>query len=138
MFKYFSITALLIFLTINIVQAKPLPDKVLMYGKVVDQLTGQVLEGASIYFPELKKGVATNNKGAYQISLTPGKYLLEVSYIGYTLQTINVDVQNSLEKDFALNHNVVENTNVTVTSFLRATSSKRTPTPISITNYLLR
>ena len=132
MFKYFSITALLIFLTINIVQAKPLPDKVLMYGKVVDQLTGQVLEGASIYFPELKKGVATNNKGAYQISLTPGKYLLEVSYIGYTLQTINVDVQNSLEKDFALNHNVVENTNVTVTSFLRATSSKRTPTPISI------
>jgi len=132
MFKYFSITALLLFLTINIVQAKPLLDKVLMYGKVVDQLTGQVLEGASIYFPELKKGVATNNKGAYQISLTPGKYLLEVSYIGYTLQTINVDVQNTLEKDFALNHNVVENTNVTVTSFLRATSSKRTPTPISI------
>jgi len=132
MFKYFSITALLLFLTINIVQAKPLLDKVLMYGKVVDQLTGQVLEGASIYFPELKKGVATNNKGAYQISLTPGKYLLEVSYIGYTLQTINVDVQNTLKKDFALNHNVLENTNVTVTSFLRATSSKRTPTPISI------
>ena len=132
MFKYFFITPLLLFLAIHIAQAKPMSDKALMHGKVTDQLTGQILQGASIYFPELKKGVVTNDKGYYQISLTPGKYLLEVSYIGYTLQTINIDVQNNLEKDFALNHNVVENTNVTITSFLRATSSKRTPTPISI------
>ena len=118
--------------SITIIHAKPLPEKVLIYGKVIDQLTGQILQGASIYFPELKKGVTTNEKGYYQISLLPGKYLLEVSYIGFTVQTFNIDLKNNLEKNFALNHKVVENTNVTVTSFLRATSSKRTPTPISI------
>ena len=132
MFKYFFKIAFLLFFTNTLVQANPLPDKVVLQGKIVDQLTGQILQGASIYFPELKKGVASNDKGIYQISLTPGNYIIEVSYIGYTLQTINVNLQNNLQKDFQLNHNVVENTNVTVTSFLRATSSKRTPTPISI------
>jgi iron complex outermembrane receptor protein len=132
MFKYFLITFLLLCSSITIIHAKPLPEKVLIYGKVIDQLTGQILQGASIYFPELKKGVTTNEKGYYQISLLPGKYLLEVSYIGFTVQTFNIDLKNNLEKNFALNHKVVENTNVTVTSFLRATSSKRTPTPISI------
>ena len=132
MFKYFSKIAFLLFYTSTLVQANPLPDKVLLHGKIIDQLTGQILQGASIYFPDQKKGVTSNDKGIYQISLTPGNYIIEVSYIGYTLQTINVNLQNNLEKDFQLNHNVVENTNVTVTSFLRATSSKRTPTPISI------
>ena len=132
MFKYFFITVLILFLALTQVHANPLPEKVLLHGKVIDQLTGQILQGASIYFPELKKGAATNDKGFYQINVAPGKYIIEVSYIGYTLQTINLEVRNQLEKDFALNHNVVENTNVTVTSFLRATSSKRTPTPISI------
>ena len=132
MFKYFFITTLFLYSSNTIIRANPLPEKVLMYGKVIDQSTGQILQGASIYFPELKKGVTTNEKGYYQISLMPGKYLLEVSYIGFTVQTFNIDLQNKLEKDFSLNHNVVENTNVTVTSFLRATSSKRTPTPISI------
>ena len=132
MFKYIFTTTFLLFSIILTLAANPYAEKVLLQGRVTDQLTGQVLQGASIYFPELKKGVATNDKGAYQINLAPGKYLIEVSFIGYTIQTINLTIQSSIQKDFALNHNVVENTNVTVTSFLRATSSKRTPTPISI------
>jgi iron complex outermembrane receptor protein len=132
MFKYFSIAFLFLFSISIQVKGKPMPDKVLLQGIVSDQLTGQILQGASIYFPELKKGVTTNDQGFYQISIAPGKYLVEVSYIGYTIQTLTINVSNALKKDFALNHNVVENTNVTVTSFLRATSSKRTPTPISI------
>jgi iron complex outermembrane receptor protein len=101
-------------------------------GKISDETTGQVLQGASIYFPELKKGVVSNDKGIYQINVKPGNYIIEISYIGFSLQTINLNIQNNLVKDFMLNHAVVENTNVTVTSFLRSTSSKKTPTPISI------
>ena len=132
MYKYFSFVFIFLFTVSNQVHSKPLPDKVMLQGTVTDQLTGQVLQGASIYFPELKKGIATNDKGYYQISITPGKYLVEVSYIGYTIQTVQLTVTTAMKKDFALNHNVLENANVTVTSFLRATSSKRTPTPISI------
>ncbi len=120
-------------------------------GKVTDQINGQVLIGASVYFPELKKGVITNEKGIYQIQLNAGNHVVEVSYIGYVIysKTIAIDTKASSNngmatnnannstnittiQDFALGHTVVESSNVTVTSFLRATSSKRTPTPISI------
>jgi len=62
MFKYFSITVLILFLALTQVHANPLPEKVLLHGKVIDQLTGQFFQGASIYFPELKKGAAKNDK----------------------------------------------------------------------------
>ena len=35
-------------------------------------------------------------------------------------------------KDFYLNSSVIEGGNVIVTSFLRATSTRRTPTPVTI------
>jgi iron complex outermembrane receptor protein len=108
------------------------PKTVQVSGKISDETTGQVLQGASIYFPELKKGVVSNDKGIYQINVKPGNYIIEISYIGFSLQTITLSIPTNLEKDFMLNHAVVENTNVTVTSFLRSTSSKKTPTPISI------
>jgi len=108
------------------------PKTVQVSGKISDETTGQVLQGASIYFPELKKGVVSNDKGIYQINIKPGIYIIEVSYIGFSLQTLNLSIQTNLVKDFLLNHAVLENTNVTVTSFLRTTSSKKTPTPISI------
>jgi iron complex outermembrane receptor protein len=108
------------------------PKTVQLSGKISDETTGQILQGASVYFPELKKGVVSNDKGVYQINIKPGNYIVEVSYIGFSLQTITLSIQTNLVKDFLLNHAVVENTNVTVTSFLRSTSSKKTPTPISI------
>ena len=106
--------------------------KFILKGKVTDESTGQILQGATIYFTDIKKGIITNDKGQYQIQLPAGNYLVEVSYIGYSINTKNVEVNNALELNFALNHAAVESTNVTVTSFLRATSSRRTPTPINI------
>jgi iron complex outermembrane receptor protein len=104
---------------------------VVLKGKITDA-AGAILQGAAIYFPELKKGTVANEKGDYQISVTPGNYVVEVSFIGYALFTKNISLQNNTELNFKLNHTAVESTNVTVTSFLRATSTKRTPTPISI------
>ena len=106
--------------------------KYLLRGKVTDEATGQILPGATIYFTELKKGIITNEKGLYQIQLPAGNYVMEVSYIGYTITTKTVELKGATEINFALNHTAVESTNVTVTSFLRATSSRKTPTPITI------
>ena len=107
-------------------------SKYTISGKVTDEATGQVLQGATIYITETKKGIVTNDKGQFQIQLAAGNYIIEVSYIGYTINTKNITVSNNLELNVALNHTAVESTNVTVTSFLRATSSRRTPTPINI------
>jgi iron complex outermembrane receptor protein len=131
MFKYLSILFLSLFIGQGL-SAMQTAKQVQLSGKISDETTGQVLQGASIYFPELKKGVVSNNKGIYQINVKPGNYIIEISYIGFSLQTITLSIPTNLEKDFMLNHAVVENTNVTVTSFLRSTSSKKTPTPISI------
>ncbi len=107
-------------------------SKYTISGKVTDEATGQVLQGATIYITETKKGIVTNEKGQFLIQLAAGNYIIEVSYIGYTINTKNITVSNNLELNVALNHTAVESTNVTVTSFLRATSSRRTPTPINI------
>ena len=106
--------------------------KYTLNGTVIDQATGQKLQGASIYITDLKKGVVTNDKGQYQIQLTAGNYIVEVSYIGYSITTKSIEISGPSEMNFTLNHSAVENSNVTVTSFLRATSSRKTPTPITI------
>ena len=131
MFKYLFILFISFFIGES-VYAMQAPKTVQLSGKIIDETTGQILQGASVYFPELKKGVVSNDKGIYQINIKPGNYIVEVSYIGFSLQTITLSIPTNLVKDFMLNHAVVENTNVTVTSFLRTTSSKKTPTPISI------
>jgi len=110
----------------------PIAKNIQLKGKVIDEATGLALQGASIYFPDLKKGTVTNDKGIYQISVAPGNYIVEVNFIGFALLTEHLSLQNDTEKNFSLNHTVIENSNVTVTSFLRATSSKKTATPINI------
>ena len=99
MFKYLPILFISVFIGEG-VYAMQAPKTVQVSGKISDEATGQILQGASIYFPELKKGVVSNDKGIYQINVKPGNYIIEVSYIGFSLQTINISIQNNLEKDF--------------------------------------
>jgi len=112
--------------------------KYILKGTITDELTLQKLQGASIYIAELKKGVLTNAQGQFQIQLSAGNYIVEASYLGYSINVKNIQLNDTTTKNgiaeinFELNHSAVENPNVTVTSFLRATSSRKTPTPINI------
>ncbi len=106
--------------------------KYILNGQIKDEATGQILQGASVYITDLKKGAVSDNKGMYQLTLAAGNYLVEVSYIGYAIITKTIQVNSNSEINFALNHSALESANVTVTSFLRATSSRKTPTPINI------
>jgi iron complex outermembrane recepter protein len=108
-------------------------DKVTLTGKVTDSKTGEVLSGASVYFPDLRRGGTTNNEGLYKIQNVPeGKYLLEVSFLGYASVVETIELNGNTQKDFTLSHSYVENEAVTVTGVSAATSVKRTPTPVSI------
>ena len=112
--------------------------KYILKGSITDELSRQKLQGASIYIAELKKGVLTNAQGQFQIQLSAGNYIVEASYLGYSINVKNIQLNDTTTKkgvteiNFELNHSAVENPNVTVTSFLRATSSRKTPTPINI------
>ena len=53
-------------------------------GYIKDAATGETLIGATVYAKELRVGTITNVYGFYSLSLPPGHYNLNVSYVGYT------------------------------------------------------
>jgi outer membrane receptor for ferrienterochelin and colicin len=67
-------------------------------GYIKDAKTGEALIGATVLIRELKKGVATNTYGFYSVSMMPGTYNVDFSYIGYTTvsRQINLTENSSL------------------------------------------
>lgn len=67
---------------------------VTLSGYISDKENGESLPGATIYFPDLKKGTSANNYGYYSITLPSAEYSLICSYVGYTDQEIRVNLIN--------------------------------------------
>ncbi len=107
-------------------------EEFLVQGKITDKQTGQILAGATIYFSDLKLGSITNKEGVYKITLPKGSHVAEISYMGYATQVATITIDKASVYNFMLQPTVVEAGDVMVTSFLRATSSRRTPTPVTI------
>jgi iron complex outermembrane recepter protein len=68
-------------------------------GTVKDVNSQAGVADAAVYFPELKRGVATNVDGSFQLDqLKTGKILLQVTHIGYENYSVRID----LSKDSTL------------------------------------
>jgi iron complex outermembrane recepter protein len=107
--------------------------KVTLSGKITDAKSGEPLSGASVYFPDLRIGGISDDKGLYKIQNIPGgKYLLEISYLGYSSIVETIDLNGDVQKDFSLISSYIENQVVTVMGVSSATSIKRTPIPVNI------
>ena len=105
--------------------------KSILSGKVTDKKTGLALEGASVYFPDLKIGTATTSNGNYVINNLPnGNYLVEIKFIGYKAVLQTISIQGNLVMNFSLEPSVVEENEVVVTGTSKATSIKKNPVPI--------
>lgn len=102
-------------------------------GKVLDLLNNEPLPKATIYIPDLKKGTTTDNEGHFKIKmLAAGKYLVEISYAGYSSAIETIEIKGDVEKIFYLNPTIIENKGVTVTGVAGATQLKKTPVPITL------
>ena len=101
-------------------------------GKVLDKASGKALPGASVYLPEIKKGTIANKEGVFILNIESGSHVMEISYVGYATDVENIKLDKNTTQNFYLNSSVLEGGNVIVTSFLRATSTRRTPTPVTI------
>lgn len=75
-------------------------------GYVQDAASGEMLLGATLWCEAVQAGTGTNAFGFYSIALPAGKHQLTVSYIGYTPQTYEIDVNKNLKLDFELNAGV--------------------------------
>ena len=68
-------------------------DKVTLNGYVKDASNGEELIGVTIYIPQMKAGAVTNAYGFYSLTVPKGTYELQFSYLGYTTQTVTLEIE---------------------------------------------
>ena len=88
--KRLSILFILIFITLFSFSQK----KYTISGFVKDE-AGEELIGATIYIQNLKTGTVTNVYGFYSITLIAGEYIVDYSYMGYEIQTKEVNLNQN-------------------------------------------
>ena len=122
----FSFVISFIILSLQIVNAQ---NKIT--GRITDQVTGEGIPGATIYFPDLKTGAVSDTSGFYKIDNLPKtKVIVQVNFLGYKSIVENVDLSTMTTMNFALVETITEINEVVVTGTLRATDIKRNPVPM--------
>ncbi|MBE9466552.1 TonB-dependent receptor domain-containing protein [Dyadobacter subterraneus] len=71
-------------------------------GKVTDEKSGSGMPGVTILIQGTNNGTVTDAEGNYNLSIGSGSYQVVVSFIGYTTQTIKVDVNGQKELNVIL------------------------------------
>jgi iron complex outermembrane recepter protein len=106
--------------------------KTTLSGKITDQKTHESLPGVTIYIPDLISGTSSGIDGTYLIDNLPQtKVLVQVSFIGYKMIAVIIDLSTISVKDFELEESVTELNEIVVTGLSQAAEKNRTPTPIS-------
>ncbi|MBN1599436.1 MAG: TonB-dependent receptor [Bacteroidales bacterium] len=70
-------------------------------GYVTDDL-GEELIGASVLLNNQLRGTVTNTYGFYSLTLEEGTHELEVSFLGYEVQTVNIKLTENKRLNFSL------------------------------------
>lgn len=108
-------------------------NRSLLSGRIIDEITGTPLPGATVFIHDINRNAITNDSGQYKTSAIPsGNYLVEVSYIGRASIVERVFVEGNTIKDFVLKPAVVEQEGVTVTGVSTATRIKQSPQPVQL------
>ena len=101
-------------------------------GKITDNITGEAIPGATIYFPELQRGSASESTGIYKIGDLPKiKVTVQIVFLGYKSIVERIDLATQTKMNFALEQSVAEVNEVVVTGSSRASEIKRSPVPMA-------
>jgi len=73
-----------------------------LQGSIRDAHTQAALPFASLLVQETGKGASSDTNGDFQLSLSPGKYTLAISYMGYAKQTFEIKVNKNISRDIFL------------------------------------
>jgi len=100
-------------------------------GKIIDKANNEPIIGAVVYFPDIKTGCVSDKNGMYNISNLPKlKLLVQVSFIGYSVYTENIDLSKTNEKIFELESSFIEVNEIVITG--SAVSSDKNKSSVSI------
>lgn len=100
--KNIKFKSILFFLTLLISSTLFAQEKFTISGVISEQSSNETLIGVNIIFPEIGRGVVTNEYGFYSITLPQGNYKLQVSYLGYQDIVKNIDLQENQKLNFQL------------------------------------
>lgn len=97
-------------------------------GHIKDESSGEPLYGATIYIPDLKMGSTTNSDGYYFMNNLPsGKFLIQVSYIGYANLIKTIEIFGHVVFDFTLEPSVTELKELIITGISAASDASKDP-----------
>jgi hypothetical protein len=77
-------------------------EKVTLSGYVKDGDTGEGMIAATILVKELVQGTSSNEYGFYSITLEPGEYTIEWSFVGYTTVSEKIVLNKSMTRNVEL------------------------------------
>lgn len=102
-------------------------------GKIIDAQTKTPLPGASITIPDLRTSAITNQNGEFTFKNAPahGRFLVQVSYIGYRTITQSVDFSNPGPLEFALQPSVIEGREVVITGSASSSDNRKNSTSVT-------
>ena len=78
-------------------------QNVTLSGYLNDAGSGEGLIGATVYIEELKQGTATNAYGFYSITIPPGNYTMQISFIGYETSKLKIEANRNQTISVKLN-----------------------------------
>lgn len=84
-------------------------------GYIKDKANGEELIGVTVYVKETASGTVTNAYGFYSLTLPPGKYSIQYSYVGYASQLFPIDLQQNISQNVELNAESIEMQEVVIT-----------------------
>jgi hypothetical protein len=76
--------------------------KTTLNGYVKDADNGEELIGVTVYIPSLKAGTVSNDYGFYALTVPPGTYEVQFSYIGYKQENLQLDLSADVVQNISL------------------------------------
>jgi hypothetical protein len=83
-------------------------SKVTLSGYVKDKSNGEALIGATIYVKEISAGASTNVYGFYSLTVLPGNYTVDISYVGYKSSRQQLALTKNMQLDIDLDNEAAE------------------------------
>lgn len=102
-------------------------------GKITDAQTQYPLPGATVSIPDLRTSVLTGKDGEFTFKNLPtrGRFLVQISYVGYRSLTKSIDFSNPGSLDFALQPSVIEGREVVITGSASSSDNRKNSTSVS-------
>ncbi len=85
-------------------------------GRVIDELTKEVLPGATVRIADTNYGTATDTNGEFFLRLEKGAAQIAISYLGYVTQLIDLEIEEgkTIYQEISLKSDIQELDNIII------------------------